>query len=73
MNGLKYLHIMSILHNDIKGDNILVGKTSVGVRSVITDLGKGCYIRNANRSHSKKSETLPQIAPDLEELEMSMY
>lgn len=70
-DGLHYLHNVNILHNDIKGDNILVEKTVIGVRSILADFGKGCYVRNAKKyslSCRKKQEYTqhhPQIAPDL--------
>lgn len=55
--GVLYLHNSGILHNDIKGDNVLVEKNVHGICSILTDLGKGCFLRNAKSyslSHQKK-------------------
>ena len=69
--GVQYLHNLGILHNDIKGDNVLVESSVFGASSILTDLGKGCYLRNAKQYSLSRQKKLdyarfhPQIAPDL--------
>ena len=67
-----YLHTKSILHNDIKENNIVIVQTSVDVSSVLIDLGKGCFIKNAKlcsiTSEKKQQDHIskyPHLAPDL--------
>lgn len=68
--AVKYLHIKSILHNDIKGDNIVLEHHS-SIRGVLIDLGKGCFIKDAKGyvltevEKKKFLQNHPQIAPDL--------
>lgn len=69
--GVQYLHSINVLHNDIKGDNILLQRNINGVHSIIADVGKGCFVCNAKGYTLSKQKKLdyakyhPQIAPDL--------
>ena len=73
ISGLKYLHNKSILHNDVKSDNIVVQYILPGasVKAILIDLGKGCYLSAAKKYHLSQKEqeeyskNHPQIAPDL--------
>lgn len=72
VSALKYLHDKSIIHNDIKSDNVVVEYcSSVGAKAVLVDFGKACYTYLAKKySLSKEgkqeySKKHPQIAPDL--------
>jgi len=50
LSAVQHLHNKSILHNDIKGNNILIEKTLRGeLRGVLIDLGKGCLIKDAKQ------------------------
>ena len=49
ISAVHYLHEQKILHNDIKGDNIVIDKGEFDVRSVLIDLGKACYIHEAKK------------------------
>ena len=67
-----YLHSKTILHNDIKANNIVIEGKAGEARSVLIDLGKGCFTKHAKayyitndakrKEHTKK---YPHIAPDL--------
>ena len=49
ISAVKYLHEHQILHNDIKGDNIVIDNQDSEVRSVLVDLGKACYVHEAKK------------------------
>ena len=66
-----YLHNKSILHNDVKANNVVIQKVSSEIKSILIDLGKGCFLPHGKtyhmndpkrREHKKK---YPHIAPDL--------
>lgn len=72
ISATNYLHSRSILHNDIKCNNIVIERTASEVNSVLIDLGKGCFVKHAKayRLHSNASKrehikSYPHIAPDL--------
>ena len=69
--AIEYLHNKSILHNDIKGNNVVIEKVGSEAHSILIDLGKGCFLPHGKaynlndakrREHKKK---YPHIAPDL--------
>ena len=69
--AIDYLHTKSIIHNDIKGNNVVIHRVNSEAKSVLIDLGKGCFLehgRTYNISNEKKREykkKYPHIAPDL--------
>ena len=73
--GLEHLHQKhKILHNDLKGDNIVLTQTTnvgVSIGAVIIDFGKACDISKGKHYHLSKDEKEqykidhPHIAPDL--------
>ena len=73
--GLEYLHNKhKIIHNDIKGDNIVLSSTLVStctVKAVIIDFGKACDITKGKRYKLSEDEKQQyksvhtHIAPDL--------
>jgi len=72
ISATDYLHCRSILHNDIKCNNIVIERNASGVNSVLVDFGKGCFVRHGKAYHiqsdSSKREHIksyPHIAPDL--------
>lgn len=71
LSAVHYLHGLQILHNDIKGDNVVIEKQDCGVRAVLVDLGKSCYVHKAKKyslSNAEKKRYIanhPQIAPDI--------
>lgn len=71
ISAVHYLHEKKILHNDIKGDNIVIDKQNSDVRSVLVDLGKACYIHEGRRYSLSSAEKRryvsnhPQIAPEV--------
>ena len=71
MSGLNYLHDKSILHNDIKEDNILLDDVGEEMKAIIIDFGKAClevngksYCLSASDKQKYRSKH-PQISPDV--------
>ena len=68
MSGLNYLHDKSILHNDIKEDNILLDGVGEEMKAIIIDFGKEvngkCYCFSASDKQKYRSKH-PQISPDV--------
>lgn len=56
---LMFLHSRSILHSDIKSDNIVLYKEEEGLKPVIIDFGKACSIKEA---YDKK---LKNLSPEM--------
>ena len=54
-----FLHSHSILHNDIKCDNIVLYKDEEGLKPVLIDFGKACSVKEA---HDKK---LKKLSPEM--------
>lgn len=73
IDGLEHLHSKcKILHNDIKGDNVVLSSTLQGsLSAVIIDFGKACEISQgkkynlSNRQKEYYKINHPHIAPDL--------
>ena len=73
-NALVYLKEKSVLHNDIKSDNILVERMPprfIEVRAVLIDFNKACLSCDARRYNLSKQEKIyyaehhPHIAPEV--------
>lgn len=71
-SGLEHLRCkLSIIHNDLKCDNVLLTSTQACTKPVIIDFGKACQIsygKKYNLSHRQREMyelNHPQIAPDL--------
>ena len=70
--ALSYIHRLGYLHNDIKGNNVILGKTQSGeVEAHLIDYGKACHqtkgkVYQLTAEECKEYETKhPHIAPDL--------
>lgn len=70
--ALKHIHEQKILHNDIKLNNVTLGKVEGGVvHAHLVDFGKACYSESGKRYILSKAEITtykkhyPQVAPDL--------
>ena len=72
ISGVYYLHQKrSILHNDLKEDNILLEVENEQMKAIIIDFGKSCFDGNGKK-YSLSHEDIklykvkhPQIATDL--------
>ena len=71
VSAIGYLHSKDILHNDIKCDNVIVESVPVGLKGILIDLGKACFVscgkqyRLSDEDKQKFAREHPQIAPDL--------
>ncbi len=71
-DGLSYMHKLSVLHNDLKVDNIVLGTTLLKcIKPCIVDFGKACkeehakkYCLTEEQKEIYKNEHT-QVAPDL--------
>ena len=55
--GFYYLYLTGIVHNDIKGDNILIAKVNIGEwQSKIIDVKKACEINTSKKTEIPVSE-----------------
>lgn len=70
-SAVLHLHSKGILYNDIKSDNIVLDGHLSDIRSVLIDLGKGCFISDARiyklSDYQKQiyKDEHPQIAPEV--------
>lgn len=49
LSAIEYIHSKQILHNDIKGNNIVIEKLAHGLRPVLIDFGKACYMKDGRK------------------------
>ena len=71
LSALEYLHLNTILHNDIKANNVVIEKilhTPDSCRPVLIDFGKACYVKDARtyelsiQQRRKYDKKYPQLA-----------
>ncbi|XP_035683225.1 probable serine/threonine-protein kinase At1g01540 [Branchiostoma floridae] len=64
--GLAYLHAARILHNDLKTDNVMVGRVGKdGIRAKIIDFGSACLLDRPSSftmSGTMSSHIAPEVA-----------
>lgn len=71
ISGIKYLHEKSIIHNDIKEDNITLTNIGHKIKSVVIDFGKACFVENGKKYNLSAVEKRryklvhPQVPPDV--------
>ena len=71
ISGIKYLHEKSIIHNDIKEDNITLTNIGHKIKSVVIDFGKACFVKNGKKYNLSAVEKRryklvhPQVPPDV--------
>lgn len=72
ISALVYLHHKSIVHNDIKTDNIVIETLNVtDVRAILIDFNKACYAEEgrlyklSSQEIAKYAKNHPQIAPEV--------
>ncbi len=63
LQGLVYLHSQGLLHNDIKGNNILVSQTAKGWKAVLIDFGLATQEEESPWSRALAG-TVSHIAPE---------
>ena len=69
--AIDYLHHKSILHNDIKDNNVVIQRTDSETQAILIDLGKGCFVSHGKAYHMNDvmgreyKKKYPHIAPDL--------
>ena len=70
--ALSYIHNNGYLHNDIKGNNIILDDTRSGdVQAYLIDFGKACHQTKCKKYYLSAEERMqysmkhPHIAPDL--------
>ena len=65
--SLAYLHGVWILHNDIKGDNVVLEKSCEGeeTKAVLIDFGKAHKFMKAKRYSTRKTRRYVHLAPEL--------
>ena len=70
--AINYLHNKSILHNDIKANNVLIQRLGSEFHSILIDLGKGCLLQHGKIYHMSDAQRrreykkkYPHRAPDL--------
>ena len=69
--ALSHIHEIGFLHNDIKGNNIILGKTQLDVQAYLIDYGNVCHqtkgkVYQLTAEERKQYEIKhPHIAPDL--------
>lgn len=70
-SALAFIHSKSIVHRDLKSDNVVLNKQGDSVQCVLIDFGKSNYVGNLQRYHLSDKEKEEyrckhkQIAPDL--------
>lgn len=70
-DAIRHVHVKNIIHNDIKLNNIVLGKVRNETLPYLVDFGKACYMGYAIKYKLSKSEIdlykkrYPQVAPDL--------
>lgn len=56
-DAILYVHQKGLIHNDIKGDNVIIAKNSLGnYHPVLIDFGKCCKLENAKLYSLTKEE-----------------
>ncbi|KAG2445351.1 hypothetical protein HYH02_008816 [Chlamydomonas schloesseri] len=64
LRGIRHAHANSIMHRDLKPQNVLVGVSSGNVK--ITDFGLArCFLPNEDRAYTERVVTLYYRAPEL--------
>lgn len=62
LRGLNYLHLNSIIHRDIKSDNILVNTTGA---VKLSDFGFSCQLEESKQRRKSVVGTVCWMAPEL--------
>lgn len=72
ISALVYLHHKSIVHNDIKTDNIVIETlNATDVRAILIDFNKACYAEEvrfyklSSQEITKYAKNHPQVAPEV--------
>ena len=64
-NALEYIHESEgILHNDIKGNNVVLENHGDELKAIIIDFGKSCLIRDGKTYRQCNRQRYPHLAPE---------
>lgn len=70
-SALEFIHSKSIVHRDLKSDNVVLNKQGEQIQCVLVNFGKSCFTTTAQKYNLSDQEKLEyrhnhkQIAPDL--------
>ena len=71
LSAIEYIHSKQILHNDIKGNNVVIESLAHGLQPVLINFGKACYLKDGRKynlsteQRKRYAKQYPQVAPEI--------